>query len=199
MRKTPRLAALFVVFTLALFVILLNKVPVAFAAEVQNDELADILESPPAGMLQGIPACSNSFAKSLNKSNSVMWVDDPRYPGRGVPCCMKGLVCQSYPDYKHYVIARASLQTEYDCSKIAKDCGYTPICQVAVGEALDPTTVCTSCVPYRFTFWATVYQNNNAPAPPPPPPPPPPPYDPCRGKVCPGKMRCFEGRCIQVR
>ena len=108
----------------------------------------------------GIPACSNSFAKSLNKDNTVMWVNDPNLTAPH-SCCDNGRVCQPYPKYKNYVVAMPRLQSEYDCERIAKGCGYTPLCKIAVGEALDPTTVCTSCVPYRHTFWATVYQNNN--------------------------------------
>lgn len=171
----------------------------SFASDVEmQDGNLDAMLATPAGVPQNISACSKSFVESLNANNTVMWIYDPQYPGTKVPCCMSGRVCQSYPDYKNYVIAMPTLQSEYDCSKIAKDCGYTPICSVVVGESLDPTTICTGCVPYRFRFWAIVYQNNNAPAPPTPPVPPSP-SDPCRGKICPGKTRCVNGHCVQIR
>lgn len=195
MRKMQIRSVFGAALAVALFTVFLSGVSIASGVEAQKDELTGMLENAPAGMSQNIPVCSSSFAESLNKSNTVMWVEDPRYPGLGVPCCMDGLVCQPYPNYTQYVVAMPSLQSEYNCEKIAEDCGYTPICHILVGEALDPTTVCTSCVPYRHTFWATVYQNNNAPAPPPPPRP----SDPCQGKICPGNLRCFAGRCIQIR
>lgn len=194
MKRVMLPAVLFAAFTVTLF----GGLSVAFGFEKQDGKNTGMLEGTPA---TSNSACSDSFVKSLNKGNTVIWVNDPRYPNQHVPCCIKGMVCQRYPDYQQYVIAMPVLQSEYDCAKIAQDCGYTPICQVVVGEALDPTTICTGCVPYRFTFWATVYKNNNAPAPPPPPPPPPPhpPSDPCRGKICPPKTWCVNGRCVQVR
>lgn len=199
MKNISMQVTLFIFFIISSFTIFPCNEALAFNAEMQEESLDSMLATP-AGMLQNIPVCSKEFVKSLNKSNTVMWVNDPQYPGAKVPCCIKGLVCQPYPDYKNYVIAMPALQSEYDCSKIAKDCGYVPICQVVVGESLDPTTLCTACVPYRFRFWATVYQNKNAPAPPKPPvPPSPSPSDPCRGKICPGKTRCVNGHCVQVR
>ena len=199
MKKKLLQGILIATFVMTLFTVFLGGVSVAFGAEMQKDELADMLEATPTDMLQDVPVCSNSFVISLNKNNTVMWVNDPRSPWKGVPCCINGVVCQPYPSYTHYVVAMPTLQSEYDCSKIAKNCGYTPICQLVVGEALDPTRVCAECVPYRMTFWATVYQNNNAPKPPSPSPPPSPPSDPCRGKICPGKTRCVNGHCVQIR
>ena len=192
MRKVTILATLFATFAMTVFVIPFGGLSVAFATEIQDGENA--------GMLEGIPACSNSFIKSLNKSNTVMWVNDPASPYKSTPCCINGRVCQPYPAYQQYVVANtAFLQPEYDCSKIAKENGYTPICQVVVGEALDPTTICTACVPYRFTFWAPVYQNNNKPKPPEPEPSPDPKPRYCNGKICTGKTWCVNGRCVQVR
>ena len=159
--------------------------------------------------ISNMSACSDDFIRSLNKDNTVIWVDDPKFPKS--PCCIDGRVCQPYPAYKQYVIANPSLQSRYDCEGIAKNCGYTPICQVKVGEALDPTTLCPSCVPYAFSFWAPVYQNNN------PPQPPPDPcqgvicpkshycrngtciFDPCQGVICPKKKFCYDGKCIYPR
>ncbi len=162
MKKTLVKVVLSTIFVMTSFAMFFYDESFAFDAEIQKNDV-DAMLATPAGMPQNISTCSKSFVESLNKNNTVIWINDPKYPGTGVPCCMKGLVCQPYPDYKNYVIAMPTLQSEYDCSKIAKDCGYTPICKVVVGESLDPTTICAECVPYRFRFWATVYQNNNAP------------------------------------
>ena len=153
MKKVKQLNVLFSFFVTVLCALALSKMSLAFSVENQSVE--------EEGMVNYLPACSSSFVKTLNKNNTIIWVNDPHFPGQHVPCCIRGMVCQPYPAYQQYVVAQPLLQSEYDCARIAEKCGYTPICQVKVGEALDPTTVCTGCVPYRFTFWATVYQNRN--------------------------------------
>lgn len=198
MKESFKFRSLMILFML-ITVFLLPK-----AGYSEENEIRKSLQMSPS---KNIPVCSSDFAKSLNKDNTVIWVNDPKFPKSA--CCINGRVCQPYPSYKQYVVANASIQPEYDCERIAKNSGYTPICQIKVGEALDPTTLCTDCVPYAFTFWAPVYQNNT-------PPPPPDPcasikctegyycdngkciYNPCYNVSCPGGYSCVQGTCVQL-
>lgn len=156
-----------------------------------------IAENGLSEVLQAIPVCSRSFAKSLNASNTEMWIYDPRQQPTKTPCCMNGVICLPEPGYGQYVVARPELQKQYDCSREAQNRHYTPVCRVVVGQALDPFTICPKCVPVRMNFWAIVYRNDNQPAPPPPAPTPTPAL--CGGKICQGKTRCINGHCVPVR
>lgn len=181
--------------------------PSAYENGMQEDptQITDLFENSAqeepmqtAGLsrkLQSIPVCSRSFVKSLNAGNTKIWVKDPRW--KNTPCCINGVICLPEPAYGEYVVATPELQAQYDCSKEARKRNYTPICRVSVGQALDPTSVCTACVPGALNFWGIVYQNQNKPTPPPPPPTPTPKL--CGGKICTGKTRCINDHCVQVR